>query len=285
MLTSQYFFRSVALTLSLAAFGLTGSRHSRLAENAMAMDQIDPKQEFTLPPPPQDPGAPVGRREGGSSRGKKIFALCQSVAEVASQKCATARLTALVPEISDKKQVWGLTTAEHPEFLFYLSKFRDPRKPDTANLPIEFVLQDENDQYIYKTRFVLPLTDGGIIRLPLPTTSPPLEIGKRYTWTLFTHFHPSETNFVQGTISRTRLTPQRQKKLQTASPLQRLDILLQEGLWFDAVSTLLELKQADPRDLKLASKWTRLLHDINLKELATEPMLPCCTPEPQASLR
>lgn len=284
MLTSQCFFRSVTLSLSIAVLSWAGAGLSGLTANVMAMHQRHGTQ-FKIPTTTQDPGAPIGRREGGSSRGDKIFALCKSVEEVASKQCATARLTALVPETTHKRQVWGLTTADHPEFLFYLSKFRDPQQPATTRLPIEFVLQDENDRYIYKTRFVLPLTEGGIIRLPIPTTTAPLKVGQRYTWTLFTRFQPNETNFVHGTIYRTRLKPQRQQQLQAATPLQRLDIFLQAGLWFDAMSTLVDLKQADPQDLKLRAKWASLLHDINLNELATEPMLSCCTPEPHLSLK
>ncbi|WP_299415432.1 DUF928 domain-containing protein [Acaryochloris sp. IP29b_bin.148] len=280
MLSSQGLFRSVTLSLSIAVLSWVGSGSLRL----MAM-QPHHGTQFKIPTTTQDPGAPIGRREGGSSRGKNIFALCTSVEEVASQQCATARLTALVPETTDTKQVWGLTTADHPEFLFYLSKFRNPSDPAITHLPIEFVLQDENDQYIYKASFVLPLTEGGIIRIPVPATSTPLNVGQRYTWTLYTRFHPDETNFVHGTIYRTQLTAQRQQQLDTATPLQRLDIALQEGLWFDALSTLVDLQRANPKDLKLRNQWASLLHDINLNELAAEPMLSCCTPEPHVSLK
>lgn len=284
-MTFQRFCRSVTLSLSMAVLSLTGSGQLLFPNKGMAMHQNHHGTQFKIPTTTQDPGAPVGRREGGSSRGDKIFALCESVEEVAKQECATARLTALVPETTNQKKVWGLTTADHPEFLFYLSKFRGSGQPEITPLPIEFVLQDEQDRYIYKTRFVLPLREGGVIRLPIPTTSEALKTGQRYTWTLFTHFNPNETNFVSGTVYRTRLSSQRQQQLQTAAPLKRLDLLLQEGLWFDALSTLVDLRQANPKDQALMSKWSGLLHDIDLTELATEPMLPCCTPEPQVSLK
>jgi len=283
-MTSQRFSHSAILALSLAALSLTGSG-LLISDKVTAMHQHHHGTQFKIPTTTQDPGAPVGRREGGSSRGDKIFALCESVEEAAKQQCATARLTALVPETANQKKVWGLTTASHPEFLFYLSKFHGPEQPETTDLPIEFVLQDEQDRYIYKTRFVLPLQKGGVIRLPIPTTSEALKVGQRYTWTLFTHFNPNETNFVSGTIYRTRLSPQRQQQLQTAVPLKRLDLLVQEGLWFDAISTLVDLRQANPQDQTLMSKWSGLLDDIDLNELATEPMLPCCTSEPQVSLK
>ncbi len=281
MLTSQSFSRSI--TLTLAVFSLAGAGFSGRIANVMAMHQNHPIS-FTVPTPPQDPGAPTGRREGGSSRGDKIYTLCKTVEEAANNQCATSRLTALVPEIDDK-QIWGLTAADHPEFLFYLSKFRTPQQPKTTRLNIEFVLQDEEDRYVYKTRFELPLTKGGIIRIPIPTNREPLQVGKRYTWTLFTKFGPNETNYVHGRIYRMKLGDRRQQEVQAASPLERLEIYLQEGLWFDAMSMLVDLKQDAPQDLTLISKWSNLLDEINLKELAAEPMLPCCTPDPHISFK
>ena len=283
MLTFKNSFRSVVNTLLLATLSVSSTMvHPLLAQEKVTMH--GPHQQTNLKlPTTQDPGAPIGRREGGSSR-----RLCKSEVQAIEGLCLTARLTALVPETpvaKDKKRVWGLTTAEHPEFFFYLSKFRHPQNLQATQLPIEFVLLDENDQYIYRTDFVLPLTEGGIIRLPVPTSRPALEINKRYTWTLNTRFNQNERNFVQGTIERIRLTPELQQQLQTAAPLKRLEIFLQEGLWFDAVSTLVDLKELDPTDLTLKSMWKQVLHDIHLQELAAKPLLSCCTPEPQASVK
>lgn len=282
MLTAQPFSRSMLLTLavlSVASAGLSGR-----TPHVLAMHQHN-HMTFTLPTPPSDPGAPTGRREGGSSRGDKIYTLCKTAKEAAKKQCATSRLTALVPEIDAEKQIWGLTTADHPEFLFYLSKFRTPEQPKTTRLNIEFVLQDEDDQYVHKIQFVLPLTEGGIIRIPVPANRDPLQVGKRYTWTLLTKFGPNETNYVHGRIYRVQMDSQRQQELQAASPMKRLEIYLEEGLWFDAISMLVDLKQDAPQDLTILSRWNSLLDEINLKELATEPMLSCCTPEPHLSLK
>ena len=282
MSTAQSYLRS--LTLALAVLSLAGSGFSPRAREAWARHQPHHVSSFSLPEAPQDPGAPTGRREGGSSRGDKIFTLCKTLAEVSKNKCATSRLTALVPETSTRKLIWGFTAADYPEFVFYLSKFRQPNQPKTTQLPIEFVLQDENDHYVYKTKFVLPLTEGGFIRIPVPKSSEPLQEGKRYTWTLLTHFSPNETNYVHGRIYRTALSSKLRQQLQTATASQRLDLYLKEGLWFDALSMLVGLKQKAPQDLQLASQWSALLQDIRLAELAQEPILPCCPPEPQVSL-
>jgi len=82
-----------------------------------------------------------------------------------------------------------------------------------------------------------------------------------------------------------QIDAQRQQELQAASPLKRLGVYMEEGLWFDALSMLVDLKQDMPQDLTLNTRWNRLLDDINLKELATEPLLPCCTAEPHLSLK
>lgn len=283
MLASQSYVRS--LTLTFAILSLVGSGHTFWTAGARAMHQASHHASFTLPTPPQDPGAPTGRREGGSSRGDQIFTLCKTLEEVAQNQCATSRLTALVPETSDEKLIWGFTAADHPEFIFYLSKFHHPEQSKTTHLPIEFVLQDEEDRYIYRTRFELKLTEGGFIRIPIPSTSQPLQLGKRYTWTLLTHFSANETNYVHGRIYRTSLSPQIHQQLKKSSPTQQVELYLKEGLWFDALSKLADLKQKSPQDLKLVARWSALLQDINLQELAPEPMLLCCSPEPQISLK
>ncbi|NJK41278.1 MAG: DUF928 domain-containing protein [Acaryochloridaceae cyanobacterium SU_2_1] len=234
-----------------------------------------------MPVPSDDSGAPTGRREGGSGRGDKI-PLCNTLAEVHTQLCARARLTALVPQtplVNDKKRVWGLTQAAHPEFLFFLSRTQDPQDSQNALLPIEFVLQDEADQFIYRATFQVPLAKGGIVRLAVPQTSRPLEFGKRYTWTLYTHLSPNEPNFVQGTIYRRQLSAADQQFLLSATPSQRLDLYMQQGLWFDAIATLADLKQGDSQ---FGSTWTRLLEQIDLAELATAAFMPCCS-APQVS--
>lgn len=285
MLTLQSRVRSLTLSLGFAVVSFTGSVQPLLAQERMATHSSYQKTFFKLPTPTQDPGAPVGRREGGSSRGDKI-ALCKQATEALDQGCSTTRLTALVPATplsQGKIQIGGQTMAAHPNFFFFVSQLPNSQTVETAPLPMEFVLQDEADAYVYRTQFMLPFTRGGIIRLPVPSTSPPLEVGKRYTWTLVTRFNRHETNFVQGTIYRRGLTPQQQQQLQAAkTPLQRFHLFVQEGAWFDAVSNLVDLKQSAPTDLKLQSMWAQLLNDVDLKELAKEPMLSCCTPHSQA---
>ncbi|NJK30698.1 MAG: DUF928 domain-containing protein [Acaryochloris sp. RU_4_1] len=287
MLTLQSRVRSLTLSLGFAVVSFTGSVQPLLAQEEVATHRPYQQTLFKLPTTTQDPGAPVGRREGGSSRGDKI-ALCKQATEVLDKRCSTTRLTALVPATpisQGKVQIGGQTMAAHPEFFFFVSQLPNSQSSEAAPLPMEFVLQDETDAYVYRTQFVLPFTRGGIIRLPVPTTSPPLEVDKRYTWTLVTYFKRHERNFVQGTIYRRGLTPQQQQQLQAAkTPLQRFNLFLQAGSWFDAVSTLVVLKQAAPTDLKLQSMWAHLLQDIDLEELAKEPMLSCCTPNSQAFL-
>jgi hypothetical protein len=210
-------------------------------------------------PPPPDQGTPDGRQRGGASRGT-----CQSY----------EALTALVPTVENA--VWGLTASDRPTFWFYLP---NSMTPETA---IEFVVQDEADNYIYQTRFTAPETQSGLISLSLPASSPALEVGKSYSWTLSVYCdrdRPSRTVFVAGTIQRTALDAELQNQLAIATPLERANLLAARGVWYDALATLAELYQAEQNNSQTTTAWLNLLKQANLEPLATAPFTPCCTPE------
>ncbi|WP_254721629.1 DUF928 domain-containing protein [Kovacikia minuta] len=127
--------------------------------------------QFQMPSPPSR-GIPPGRTRGGASRG-----VCPEV-----QTPLTA-LTPSTPQITTPEQkgiptqVWGYTTAAHPTFWFYL-----PYNKSFAGIA-EFVLQDENENNIYRSTIALP-AKAGVISVPLPKSAPALEVGKPYRWFL-----------------------------------------------------------------------------------------------------
>lgn len=213
-----------------------------------------------VPPPPPNLDAPSGRRRGGASR-------CPDC------KSNDKPLTALVP--GDRlKSFLALTVAEYPTFWFYVPYALTPERP------VEFVLQDDADNYIYQTEFTAPGMPGGVVSIPIPSKEKPLEIGKRYQWT-FSIQDPSNPVFVQGFVQRVEEKPTLMSQLKAATPRERIALYATNGIWHDALTTLAELRRTNPQDPTLTAAWVDLLQSVGLDNIATEPVVECCTPKQQ----
>ena len=197
-----------------------------------------------------------GRKGGTGSRGD-CFALGMP-------------LTALVPTSN-----LGLTVNSNPTFWFYV-----PYKPDDA-LSGEFSLQDEQNNEVYRTPFTLPGTPG-IVSISLPSTKAPLEIGKRYRWyfkiycPLQESSEPSTPAFVQGWVQRVSLNdinPNLESQLKAGkTPLERIALYAENGIWHEALTGLAELRRTSPRDVTLDDDWADLLRSVGLERLVQEPL-------------
>ncbi|MEH1972688.1 MAG: DUF928 domain-containing protein [Nostoc sp.] len=215
----------------------------------------------TLPPGPP----PGGRVRGGARRG-----------ELAGCPVSKPDLTALVPfteEDNSVINVWAQTTVEHPSWFFYVPYTKD------SLYAVEFVLQEypnsKDSKEIYRKAIALP-DKPGVIRVSLPTTTPALAVDKQYRW-FFTISCDKEKNspptFVEGVIQRVELNPATVKELQTTEPLKRYAVYAQKGIWYEALTTLAELRQKNPQDAALQVEWRNLLGSIRLNDIATKPLL------------
>lgn len=230
---------------------------------------------FVPPPPPiADRGAPSGRLRGGASRGQ-----CPAIAKpLTALVPATKKTLNLKQALSNSaldtfEVVWGLTTAESPTLWFYVPYSLTPK------LPLQFVLQDDQDNEVYTG---VPLTvfqtSPGIIKFSLPSTVA-LKIGKMYHWYFEIDCASDAPVFVEGWIQRTALKPALLSQLKQASPRQKVALYAANGIWFDALTTLAELRIANPSDSTLQDDWVSLLDSVDLDAIATEPILQCCTPK------
>lgn len=211
---------------------------------------------FNDPTPPQQ-GSPSGRQRGGASRGP-----CRQF----------EALTALVP--ATKGVVWGQTVSDRPAFWFYLPSAL------TENTPIEFVVQDADDNYIYNTRITAPNTKSGLIRLSIPATAKSLEVGKAYTWTLSVYCDPAKPSssvFVKGSVQRVPVNTDLQRRLKSTTPSAQVSLYAANGIWYETFDTLAVLYRETPRDRAIASAWANLLQQVNLDRLKTAPLTECCT--------
>jgi hypothetical protein len=217
------------------------------------------KRAFNQPALPPGP-PPGGRIRGGAKRGETGCPLTK------------LDLTALVPfteEPNSVINVWGQTTVERPSWFFYV--------PYTKDLPytVEFVLQDQHSNEIYKKAIALP-DQPGVVRVSLPTTAPALALDKQYRWFFSVNCDNQQNSpptFVEGVIQRVELNPATVKELQTTEPLKRYAIYAQKGIWYEALTTLAQLRQKNPQDAALQAEWRNLLGSIRLDEVAGEPIV------------
>lgn len=231
--------------------------------------QVLSQVSFT-PPMPPDRGAP-GQQSDAGTRGP-----CDSN----NESNLLSKLVALVPTVEKplkdnseislpETDVWGLTSAQHPTLWFYI--------PSSATVAKEakFILEDE-ENYRSEFRFALPKT-AGIVSLSIPSTEKPLEIGKRYHWSLKIYCNPSKSqspNFtVDGWIQKVNLeTP-----VNGMTPQEKINFYSQHGIWFDTLTEVANLHRTSGKDT--VQSWTDLLKVINWENLAQEPIVSCCTLE------
>jgi hypothetical protein len=250
-------FSCTSLLVSLTSVLAKPTPNSSDAKTTLA------QATFNQPPIPSG-SPPGGRVRGGAKRGPLGCPLTKP------------DLTALVPfteEANSVINVWGQTTAERPSWFFYV--------PYTKDLPyaVEFVVQEYPDskdsKEIYRKAIALP-DKPGVIRVSLPTNVPALAIDKQYRW-FFTIDCDKEKNspptFVEGVIQRIELNPAIVKELQTTDPRKRYAIYAQKGIWYEALTTLAELRQKNPQDPAPKAEWQNLLNSIRLDDVATEPMI------------
>jgi Domain of Unknown Function (DUF928) len=228
-------------------------------DSSLALGQKSASVHFNPPPPPPDRGAP-GNRGEGASRGD----------------CAALDfpLTALVPSYEQQSQitqVWGLTSVEQPSFWFYV-----PYKQSSIQA-IEFVLQTKQNQTIHRADISVPPVPG-IIRVQLQNTNTVLEINKPYHWFLKVRVACNSNqsftlDYVEGWVQRVNLDVGLRDRLQNSSPLQQATIYAANGIWYDALTRLAELRLTSSQDLQLKENWQNLLQVIQLEKLATKPLI------------
>lgn len=196
-----------------------------------------------------------GRREGAGTRGP---ACVQS----------SPSLTALLPQTN-----LGLTSADYPRFFWFV--------PKTKAKAVKFTLfqgseQDPEQELVYETTLE---TSGnpGVMSLALPKNAEiqPLSIGKDYYWAVTLVCNPDDpisNPQVGGWVQRVTVESTLASQLSKAKPGDRVDLYAQNGFWFDTVSTLADLRCANPQDSALASSWAELLKSVKLDKLAEQPI-------------
>ncbi|MGL5871563.1 MAG: DUF928 domain-containing protein [Xenococcaceae cyanobacterium] len=176
-------------------------------------------------------------------------------------------LTALVSS-ADR----AITMTDRPTFLAYV--------PKTSAKQASLIVKNASEQYFYRKNFTLP-EEAGIVSISLPKSAPALQAGQEYTWSIVLvcgeSLAPSDP-FVSGKI--TRVTSQR-SKLQQVFPLDssketlvdRANFYQKNLIWYDTLATVAALKKLEPTSSTATNTWQKLLEEVDLADLVTEPLV------------
>ncbi len=202
---------------------------------------------FNAPPPPPEKGTPGGRATGGAGRGS-----CQDY----------EALQALVPTVDGT--VYSQTAEAFPTFWFYLPTAL------TSDMSLEFVIQDNNDEFIYATEVTESNIPAGLQQLSVPATAQSLEIDSTYTWTFSIYCEPTVagTIFVNGTVERVVAS----ESSPSLSDLEQVQHFASQGLWHEALTRVIDLYKSNPDDLDISNIWQSLLEQANVTNVPLEPV-------------
>jgi hypothetical protein len=180
-----------------------------------------------------------------------------------------ARLVALAPEFvktaaeGGERSVWGQTTQANPTLWFFVAAV-------DRSAPLEFFLQDRNDEIIYESVIPAPVKDG-VIGVKISQGQKPLVLDRPYRWTLKAKFACGESapeqRYVDGWIQRVSLPAGVDI---VSNPAQ---VYADRGIWYDAVTSLAEQRLRESRNVQLRQDWRELLGTVKLEEFAVQPLI------------
>jgi hypothetical protein len=164
------------------------------------------------------------------------------------------------------------TATATPTFWFYVPEIERSQK-----VKVEFVLRDDSDRLIQETTLTTT-GQAGIMSFPLPTTATfqGLKPDRTYRWYLSIVYDPLHREYddvVEGWIQRVPSTPELAQKLAKATPLKKVELYREAGLWYEALSLLAQLKRDRPDDATVSALWTEFLQSIDLATLAQKSLI------------
>jgi len=187
-----------------------------------------------------------------------------------SQACIQSdqSVTAIVPFMNTHQ----ITTAAYPTLFFYI--------PHTDAQTYALIVQDENNQTIYRGNFNTP-GNPGIVSISPPANSkvPELKVGKNYTCFLSdvcNRTHRIQDSDVKGSIQRIEPEKKLRMELAKADIKERAAIYAMSGFLPDALTTLAQLRRERPNDADLKTDWEDLLRSAGLEGISQAPLVQCC---------
>ena len=185
------------------------------------------------------------------------------------------KIALLLPEKKPEESPFGLTVSKYPTFFGYI--------PQSSAQIGEFILIAQNNQIVHRTRFALP-SQPGIVSISLPAKdSPPLEVGKRYQWFLIIVCNPDDRSenaiSTRGWIERIQPSQIIVEQLLNGTPRSLPAVYANAGIWYEALTSLVDLRRLQPDDPMLEADWEELLKSVGLKQFIQKPLFDCCKAE------
>ncbi|MDJ0508184.1 MAG: DUF928 domain-containing protein [Crocosphaera sp.] len=150
---------------------------------------------------------------------------------------------------------FGLTTAERPIFWINL--------PETSAQQVVLSIKTEGKTHHSQT--LISITEkSGLIALQPSPDSPPLEVGKVYQWAavLVCGERPSPNDpAISAWVHRVPLS----KPRNISTPLEQAAWYGEQGIWYDALTSLVQVKRSQPNNENLINIWAEFLESAGLQ--------------------
>lgn len=246
-------FRALSLKLTVLTFVCTLAQIPQVL-TAQGIPTLWEAKEYL---PPSEIGAPSHRSGAGTRNPRQN---CQVTGK---------NLTALLPSNN-----FGVTEKAHPQFFVYMPALSS----EENSIPVEFLLETQDGQDIYQTRFN---SDGkaGILAISLPNHAgvSPLEVDNNYKWSVSLICDSDERSMdiaVEGWVRRVKLDSTLNNQLRQLSLSKRVELYAEAGVWHDALASLAQLRLDNPDDSEVAAEWNKLLSAVGLNEFSQESIIP-----------
>jgi Domain of Unknown Function (DUF928) len=171
----------------------------------------------------------------------------------------------------------GLTLSESPTLFAYVYP---------ASMQVKFNLFKEIDanteEPVSETAF--KVEKPGIIAVTLPGAASDrksLDVDNWYRWSFSVACNPkdkassdnSNKFSVTGYVKRIAAPPNLKNDLANPDPMARLIAYAKNGIWYETVATLAEMRRKAPEDAKLTAEWKQLLQSQKLDSVADKPLV------------
>lgn len=241
------------MTVGLLLLGTAPTIAQSTTNPSATTDRIFTRVLFKPPPNDKKPGKTeaAGSRNGGQ---------CPQDATPANSPHSPSTLSsmmALVPSTN-----FGLTMAKRPILSIYL--------PETSAKQLVLSIREEGTTHHSQT--FVPITGASsIISLQPNPDSPPLELGKNYQWAvvLVCGERPSPNDpAIASWIRRVALS----EPTNQGTALEQAAWYGEQGIWYDALNSLVEVRRSQPQNQDLIDIWAEFLESGGLKAVAAEPL-------------
>ena len=157
----------------------------------------------------------------------------------------------------------GVTTQEQPSLFWFQSK--------PADAKFELTLLQENKVKPIVQVLIEGSTKAGIQRLKLSEHGAKITPGVEYQWVVALVTDPENRSsdlVASGVIKRVEPSADLKEKITMATPASLAGVYAEAGIWYDALATLSDQIEANPKDNALRQARADLLRQVGLKAAA-----------------